>query len=333
MRVLCLPVVCQAVGEAASSYYDSSVKQVLVLANPIAGRGRGVQMAREICYRFAERGIEASMELRPIDRPDADESALRQADALVVIGGDGTLRKVVETLIRRRVDPIPPILLVPRGTANLMAQHLGLRFSAPSLVDRVVQMVGDPTVVRLDGAVANGACFLLMASVGFDAAVVHELTQHRRGVIHKYSYIKPALQAVMHYPFPAITVHAEGRRVFGARPGIAVVANVREYGIGLPLVPQADACDGQLDLLVLPCERWEDLPALLLKVAAGEPGQIAGGVVCKARSVRIESAQEVPVQLDGDAAGFTPLDIEVLPVQIPLIVPRGRAKPAMGGMS
>ena len=46
-----------------------------------------------------------------------------------------------------------------------------------------------------------------------------------------------------------------------------------------------------------------------------------GAVYTKGKHVRIESAEPAPVQLDGDSAGHTPLEIDLLPVRVPFIVP------------
>jgi diacylglycerol kinase family enzyme len=60
---------------------------------------------------------------------------------------------------------------------------------------------------------------------------------------------------------------------------------------------------------------------LLFLAAVGEHVYSEGVVYQRGRQVRIESPALIPVQVDGDPAGFTPVQIDLLPVQLPFIVP------------
>ena len=62
------------------------------------------------------------------------------------------------------------------------------------------------------------------------------------------------------------------------------------------------------------------LPSLLL-VATGEHVDAPGVIYTTASRVVVRSAQTVPVQIDGEAAGHTPLEIEMLKTRIPFLVP------------
>src|SRR5438046_1874464 len=104
------------------------------------------------------------------------------AIAAITIGGDGTLRGAVERLLKHaHGDPakVPPILVVPLGTANLMSQHLGIRWDEKTIGDAVAECIATRHIVNLDAARANDRLFLLMVGVGIDAAIVHELDRLR----------------------------------------------------------------------------------------------------------------------------------------------------------
>ena len=216
--------------------------------------------------------------------------------------------------------PLPPAVVVPMGTANLMGQHLGLRWTEGAVADEVAEVVRRGKVVELDGAMANGRLFLLMAGVGIDAKVVHELARVRRGPISMLSYALPAALALQGYRYPAIEVEVDGKRVFGPRPGIAMVGNVKEYGTGFEVLPLARADDGVLDVCAMPVGSPPELVDLFLHAVTGEHTRLEGVVYVKGKSVRVTSAEEVPVQVDGDAAGFTPLEVEMLERKVPFLV-------------
>lgn len=290
----------------------------MIFANPIAGRGLGKLIARRVYRRLQSLGYQAHSLLdRPDDIPDA--KLVRGARAAVVIGGDGTLRAVAERLVA--ADCVPPLLPVPLGTANLMGRHLGIHWTRATVDLRVAAAIERRQTISMDAARANDRLFLLMAGVGFDAFIVHELDRLRKGPIGYWNYLLPSAQALKDYRFAPLRVVAEGKVVFDEAPALAFVGNLPEYGTGFPVLPFARGDDGLLDLCVLPCRTAEDLARLFLLAATGEHTKAEGVVYLKGKSIRIESPGPVPVQIDGDPAGHTPVQIDLLPVRVPFIVP------------
>ena len=80
--------------------------------------------------------------------------------------------------------------------------------------------------MMLDAARANGRLFLLMAGVGLDATVVHELDRVRRGSISYASYAMPILATLGRYDFPHLNVEVDGKRLVENQPALAFVGNV-----------------------------------------------------------------------------------------------------------
>jgi YegS/Rv2252/BmrU family lipid kinase len=299
------------------------VNEVLIFANPIAGKGKGRVLADRIAMRLTHEGHRTRVFFDKAEGLGDDAlCALPGVKAVVAIGGDGTLRGVVGRVVKGCGDgtPLPPTVVVPMGTANLMGQHLGLKWGERTVGEEVAAVIAGNKVVQLDGAVANGKLFLLMAGVGIDATVVHELDRVRRGPISMVSYALPAALALKDYRYPAITVEVDGERVFGGRPGIAMVGNIREYGTGFAVLPHARPDDGLLDVCAMPCASPPELVELFLHAAVGEHTKMEGVVYVKGKKVRITSPKRVPVQVDGDAAGFTPLEVELMARRVPFLV-------------
>jgi YegS/Rv2252/BmrU family lipid kinase len=295
----------------------NSAQTVLIFANPNAGRG----LARTWADRIAQRSREDGFVVRLVMERPSDFVPDRDVDyrAAVVIGGDGTLRAVAERLYHAFDDP-PPLLLVPMGTANLIGKHLALPWRRGDPTDQVARALARPRVVQLDAGQANGHLFLLMASAGFDAQVVHEMQRVRNGPIDFVSYAVPTLLTFHRYTFPILQVKVNGRVVFPGAQAIAIVANVPEYGVGFPFLPDARPNDRLLDVCVLPCKNRKDLLQLTMLAAAGEHLQMDGAVLASGTHIQIDSPDNTPVQIDGDAFGHTPLDIQLLPRTVGFIV-------------
>lgn len=298
--------------------------EILIFGNPIAGRGQGQRIAKGLAGRLSREGYAVRTLMRRPDTLAPQDVARPDARAAIAIGGDGTLRAVADRLARECAGaacPIPPLLVVPLGTANLMGRHLGIRWNPATLEAQVSRAIRARKVTELDAARANGKLFLLMAGVGFDAHVVHELDRVRRGPISMASYILPAALSVKAYSYPPLTVTVDGRQVFGPAPGFAFVGNIAEYGTGFPILPHASPHDGVLDVCVLPCRNPVELVQLFLAAVAGEHLRGEGAVYIKGKHVRIDSPAPVPIQLDGDSAGHIPVDIDLLATRLPFIVP------------
>jgi YegS/Rv2252/BmrU family lipid kinase len=299
------------------------VNDVLIFANPIAGRGRGRVLAERIAGRLAAEGFRPTLFLERADHVKREQLDV-PAIAAIAIGGDGTVRSVARQLYQREKSDKslgPPLLIVPMGTANLLGKHLSLQWDDRHLPARVVSAIRKHHVVELDTACANDELFLLMAGIGLDAGVVHELDRMRDGPIQLASYALPAALALTTYQYPALTVTVDGKTIARDVPAIAFVGNVKEYGTGFPLLPYARPDDGLLDVCVLPCRTPQQALRHFLYTAAGEHLQQEGVIYTKGKQIRVTSSAPVPVQIDGEAAGHTPVDIRLMPIRVPFIVP------------
>lgn len=294
-------------------------RTILIFANPIAGRGAGKRTAERLAARLTRADFEA---LIILDKPDAmtDAQLPRDTRAAIAIGGDGTVRGVARRLHLAFGERMPPLLVVPMGTANLLGRHLGTRWKDAELAERVLNAIRGMKTVQLDAALANDELFLLMAGVGLDGKIVHELDRVRDGPIDYMSYALPAALALGFYDYPPLTVVVDGRTVWKNKPAVAFVGNVKEYGTGFPILPHATPDDGLLDVCVLPCANRSEALQQLMRAAVGEHLSGEGAVYLKGHSVKIDSPEPVPVQIDGEAAGHTPLSIDLLPVRLPFIV-------------
>src|SRR4051812_28890105 len=201
---------------------------ILIFANPIAGRGKAQRIAGVLEEALKARGYVVKVFFNKIESTEKIDGRVKAA---IVIGGDGTLRGVAQWAIDSvfpsqeamcasgELAQLPyPLLIVPMGTANLMGKHLGVRWSDENIGEEVAAALAAGNVQRLDVARTEGGIFLLMAGVGFDAWVVHELDRIRSGPIDLMTYIMPAVKAIAEYRFPVLEVRVDGKKVFGKAP-------------------------------------------------------------------------------------------------------------------
>lgn len=302
----------------------SGVKTV-VIANPISGGRQGSRRVQWLVDELAERGagVELHWTTGPGDGAGRAGRLEAGVDRLVVAGGDGTLNEVLNGL----VDPTRvPIALLPTGTANLVARDLEL----PRRPDRVADLVVGGRVRPLDIGLVDehGDRFLALVSCGFDAMVVQAIKQTRRGSLGYRGYLAPILRTLIDYQPPVLCVSLDGRQQEPV--GLVIVSNVRNYGGLFTAADRARPDSGALDVCLFP---KASVPQLVRYAAAGFVGRLSRlpeVVYRTARSVEIRSdgasehggVGEVPVQVDGDARGTTPVRIELARARLPVLVAR-----------
>jgi diacylglycerol kinase family enzyme len=309
------------------STVPADADRVLILVNPKAGRESPSDKVGQLAALLDRRGlrVESSSDLDHVCRTANEAFQHGTLRALVGVGGDGTAAELVN-----RTEPGLPICLYPLGTANLLAGYLRLPES-PAAVCRAIEQ---GSLLKMDAGVAAGRIFLLMASCGFDADVVYEVHRRRHlvsgGHLTRWSYVKPILDAVRSYQYPEIRVYwdratgVQGEQDSGTvRARWVFVSNIPPYGWGMQLAPWADGTDGALDLCTFDGgSLWNGL-RYLAAAQLGWHRHLRDCRVVRVTRLRITSDRPVMYQLDGDPGGWLPLEIEVLPGRLTLVVPRG----------
>jgi YegS/Rv2252/BmrU family lipid kinase len=292
-------------------------RRALVVANPIAGRGRGAGAARDVVEGLRRRGVASELHLT---RARGDGVArVRElgggVDLVVAVGGDGTLREVLEGL----PDPAIAVGLVPVGTANALSLDLGLPRDPARALD--VMLAG--TVTRLDVGWINGRLTFLVSGIGLDAMTVRALEERRRGPIRRASYVVPLLRAVARYRPPRLHVEIDGHPRAGEF-GLVLISNVVHYAGLLCLSRARRLDDGRFEVFLFRDATRRRLAAAALRALVSE----LSGTSCEvqpAQRVRVTSETPVPFHVDGDYGGVTPVDFRVSERQYRLLTPRPSA--------
>jgi diacylglycerol kinase (ATP) len=294
---------------------EVACREVVIAVNPKAGSSGSqgaVGLLTESLLRYG---------MRPITLTNIDEIVARvsaQSDnphqgirCTVAVGGDGTVG-----LLANRLPAGTRLAIFPQGTENLLAKHLGI---APD-PGHVARMIAEGCVLHLDAGMANGKLFLIMASCGFDAEVVHQVHKMRRGHIRHWTYARPIVNAIRKYRYPVLNIYCDGEGE-PMRARWAFLFNVPRYAMNLPIASQADPEDGLLDFCGFRGGNLFNGLMYLAGVLLRQHGKYRDTTVRRGTRFVITSEEKVPYQLDGDPGGELPLEITVLPGRVPLIVP------------
>ncbi|CAG0963453.1 Diacylglycerol kinase [Phycisphaerales bacterium] len=288
------------------------------MANPKSGRGRALSILSDSLRLLREHGHEPThIPLAPV--PSLAD-ALSGEDAVAAIGGDGTVHSLLPALRGSRTA----LYHAPLGTENLFAREFFFRPDASEIVASVG--AGATRAVDLAVLAAGGReiPFAVMCSVGPDAGVIRRLHAARRGPITHASYIGPIAAEVLRPSIPRLTIEVDGQRVVREQPGIAVIANMRQYAMRIDPAADADPSDGLLDIVFMPCETG--LQALARTIDARRRDHRADVIRIRAGQVRLVShTPDTSAQADGELILPTdgPLDVSICvePASLRVLLP------------
>ncbi|MFL5872703.1 MAG: diacylglycerol/lipid kinase family protein [Solirubrobacterales bacterium] len=249
--------------------------------------------------------------------PAAVERALEDgAELILAWGGDGMMRRCVNALKDTQV----PLAIVPAGTSNLFATHLGIERDIAQAVE--VALHGDRR--RLDVGRFGEERFAVMAGAGFDAAMIKG-ADDRKDRLGRAAYVLSGA-AELNSPSFEAKIKVDGTRWYKGPASCILVGNVGELFGGIEVFADARPDDGKLDVGVLTSEGPVELARATARTALGKTEKSPFVRVTQARKVRVKLDRKVHYELDGgDRKKVKSFKVDVEPGAITVCVPSAAA--------
>ncbi len=290
-------------------------RRILVIYNPSAGQWRRRRLLATLRDLESRGGV---LTLHETTRPGDAETTARNLsasdyDVVVAAGGDGTINEVANGLIEAS-GPIPPLAIIPLGTANVLAQEIGLR-GHPAAIARAIGQ-GARQSVHLGKA--NGRHFVMMAGVGFDAHVVANVDLALKRHTGKIAYVFETLVQALRYGFPPCRVTIDGRSFEACS---VVICNGRHYGGPFIAAPEASLGTPAFEVCLLERGGWAHALRYGAALVMGRLSSLPDVRILSGRVIRIDGQNGLPVQGDGDIIATLPVEIVVAAETLELIVP------------
>lgn len=274
-------------------------ERVLILFNPISGRGQAKRVATEIGQQLSP----AVEEVVIAESRDQIRERLAEFDCVVIAGGDGTVMELLPLLEKTQT----PFIFAPCGNESLIARSFGFTNNSGGVLERIRRQQVESRYLASAAAKGRAAkLFFVMASCGLDADVIAAIQSERTAPVGHRGYIWPTLRCYFAYRKPLVSLSVDGRKVVDSQPGYLVIANTREYARGLDPVPEADSTKPLLSARFFPnAGRLFFLKALLSVLFRRSVGA-AGSLFFEGREFLLEAEGGRLLQADGELLGEVP---------------------------
>jgi diacylglycerol kinase (ATP) len=290
-------------------------RDIALLTNPSAGKGRGARSAAIAAPRL----VEAGFAVRQLSGRDADEAldiarscVADGVESLVVCGGDGMVHVAVQALAGTTTS----LGIIPAGTGNDVARYFEIPRNDPQAAADIV--VGSQ-VRTIDLARAGARHFVTVLASGFDSKV-NERANALRWPRGQWRYNLATLAELRVFEPLPYTLEMDGK-VRRLEAMLVAVGNGPSYGGGLRITQGAEIDDGWLDVVIIKPISKPDLVRTYPKLYSGKHVHHPQYEHHRARSVTV-AAPGIVAYADGERIGSLPLTIDVVPRALRVLAPR-----------
>ncbi|MPT18185.1 lipid kinase YegS [Ectopseudomonas guguanensis] len=231
---------------------------------------------------------------------------------LIAGGGDGTLRDVVEALVRARSDA--SLALLPLGTANDFAHAAGVPLT-PAAALALLEI--EP--VAVDVGMAGERAFLNMATGGFGSNVTANTSEDLKKVLGGAAYLLTGLSRFSEVRAAAGRFHGPDFEWQGEFLALGI-GNGRQAGGGHLLCPDATVDDGLLDVSIVPAAQ-DVVSTLGTLLTGGMHGLQSVAVSARLPWLEVEALEGLDLNLDGEPTQSSRLRFETRPAALRLHLP------------
>jgi YegS/Rv2252/BmrU family lipid kinase len=236
-------------------------------------------------------------------------------ERLLVWGGDGTVRRCIDTFVTENAKVELGIL--PAGTANLLAKALDIPIDLQGAID--VALHGLPR--SIDVGVVNDEAFAIMAGTGFDAMMIRDADSAKER-LGRLAYVRAGMRN-LGAATADVKIRIDGRDWFEGRAACVLVGNMGRILGGIEVFPHARDDDGLLDIGVLTVKRRSDWLRLSARAAAGRIESSPLVRMTQGSRATIKLDHKLPWELDGgDHPPAKRFDVSILPGRQSICIPR-----------
>jgi diacylglycerol kinase (ATP) len=242
------------------------------------------------------------------------ESDLATATTAIAVGGDGTVSQVAAAILDRKI----PLGIVPGGSTNMIAKTSFI----PSKPQRAIELIFGPHCFDvIDVGRSDGRLLVHMGGVGLDARIFEMARSALKRRLGWLAYAPPALGALARSG-TRMTVTVDNQELSFCSRLVLVANSAQLVTPDFRIIHGVERHDGVFDVIAFTADNWSAIFRSVTGLLRGRLDQAGYAVVLRGKSIRIQSDPPVSSEIDGEIVGLTPIQFDVIPSALKLIVPR-----------
>lgn len=284
------------------------MKKLILAYNPVSGDAMFKYRLDEMIEKFMARGC---MLIPYRTQKDNRETFLAflggiDVEGVIISGGDGTVHEIINIMIKESIDL--PIGIIASGTSNDFASFLGIDENLDHYIDAIARGV----VMPIDVGKIGDHYFINVASAGVLTSVAHKVDAGLKNAIGKMAYYLKGLGELPGFHALDVTIRAD-QRIIKEKIFLFVIVNSGTVGSLKNIATDARIDDGKLDMIIVKQCSIPELMALAAEIVAGSRITKRKNVIyLQAKDIRIECAEDLESDLDGELGPKLPLEITTL---------------------
>lgn len=210
-------------------------------------------------------------------------------DAVVAVGGDGTVNEVARGL----KDTKTALGILPMGSGNGFARHLNI----PIRPQKALEMINHSEPINVDYGLANGRLFVSTCGTGFDAVVADNFAgSNKRGFM---TYLQNTLKVAFSYQPQTYHIVGDGLDVTH-KAFLITFANANQWGYEAMIAPKASVQDGKMDIMLMSSHAILGSASLALRLFTGSIDNSYFMDTIRAKEITLKREEVAPFHIDGD---------------------------------
>ena len=297
---------------------EKKIRSIHIIINPAAGIGESILPIINASMKEADIKWEASITHQVGDAVQYAKAAVKdRVDALAVYGGDGTLREAISGLIGSEI----PLVILPGGSANVMATELGL----PTDLKEACKLLshGSLKTKTIDVGQFDKHYFIIGISLGFEADVVKGADRETKNKIGIFAYLFSAIAALKKTKKAVYHLKIDGQE-HEVQGFMCLITNTGNLGFSnISFDKHIDVSDGLLDVVVVRKANLSLFKLMVITLIKRErPDNLELVEHWQGKDISVSSSSKQSVQCDGEVLEKIPLHIKIIPGAIKVLAPK-----------
>lgn len=290
-------------------------KKIIFIVNPISGRHNKNNFPNLVDNYIDKEQYEYDIVYteRANHASDLTMKAIEDGyQYIAAVGGDGTINEVARCLIGREQI----LVIVPLGSGNGLARHLGLPFKAERHINEVIN---NGKVYKMDTATINDIPFISIAGIGFDALIADYFAKDgNRGW---KTYAKLITEKYPNFIPKEYTLVLDDEKTIQCKPFFVTFANSSQFGYNTEISPKASVQDGLLDVCVFKKPNLIEVPIVATFFLTKQIDKSNFIDIYKAKKIRVIREIEDVVNIDGEALPMSKdITVKINPLSLNILL-------------